>query len=195
MAERVRRIVVGISGSSGPIYGIRVLEELRAHGDIETHLVLTGAARQTIALETGRTPDSVIELAHVVHANDNLAASISSGSFPTDGMIVAPCSMHTLGEIAHSLAGNLLTRAADVHLKERRRLILMVRETPLHTGHLRNMALASEAGAIILPPIPAFYHKPETVDDIINQSVGKALDLLSIPHNLFRRWKTPQVHP
>jgi polyprenyl P-hydroxybenzoate/phenylacrylic acid decarboxylase-like protein len=133
----------------------------------------------------------VLDLADVVHENVDLSASISSGSFLTDGMIVAPCSMHTLGEISHSMAGNLLTRAADVHLKERRRLILMVRETPLHLGHLRNMVAAAEAGAIILPPIPAFYHHPQTIDDIINHSVGKALDLLSVHHRLFRRWESP----
>lgn len=191
MTGRRRRIVIGITGSSGPIYGIRALQILREQADIEVHLVMTEAARQTIPLETDWAPEKVLELADVVHENVDLAASISSGSFLTDGMIVAPCSMHTLGEIAHSMAGNLLTRAADVHLKERRRLVLMVRETPLHLGHLRNMVTAAEAGAIILPPIPAFYHHPQTIDDIINHSVGKALDLLSVHHHLFRRWKSP----
>ena len=152
MSGRSRRIVVGITGSSGPIYGIRALQILREHGDIEVHLVMTDAARKTISLETDWTLDDVRQLANVVHENPDLAASISSGSFPTDGMIIAPCSMHTLGEIAHSIAGNLLTRAADVHLKERRRLVLMVRETPLHLGHLRNLVAAAEAGAIVLPP-------------------------------------------
>ncbi len=188
MSEAPKRIVVGISGSSGPIYGIRTLEILRALGNIETHLVLSVAARETIRLETGRSPEEVLKLAHAVHQPHDLAACISSGSFPTDGMIVAPCSMHSLGEIAHSMSGNLLTRAADVHLKERRRLVLMVRETPLHPGHLRNMLLAAEAGAIILPPVPAFYHQPASIDDIINHSVGKALDLLGVPHQLFKRW-------
>ncbi|MBZ5499471.1 MAG: UbiX family flavin prenyltransferase [Acidobacteriia bacterium] len=192
MSGQTRRIVVGISGSSGPIYGIRTLEALRAAGNIEIHLILTEAASQTILLETGWSPEQVLKLGDVVHQNHDLAAGISSGSFTTDGMIIAPCSMRSLAEIAHSVAGNLLTRAADVHLKERRRLILLVRETPLHLGHLRNMVLATEAGAIILPPIPAFYHHPQTIDDIINHSVGKALDLLSIPHGLFKRWKSSQ---
>lgn len=191
MTGHRRRIVIGITGSSGPIYGIRALQILREQADIEVHLVMTEAARQTISLETNWALEKVLELADVVHENVDLAASISSGSFLTDGMIVAPCSVHTLGEIAHSMAGNLLTRAADVHLKERRRLVLMVRETPLHLGHLRNMVAAAEAGAIILPPIPAFYHHPQTIDDIINHSVGKALDLLSVHHRLFKRWKSP----
>ncbi len=191
MSAFTRRIVIGISGSSGPIYGIRLLEALRATGDTEIHLVLTETACQTIRLETEWSPEQVLKLGHVHHDNRDLAAGIASGSFPTDGMVIAPCSMHTLSEVAHSLTSNLLTRAADVHLKERRRLVLMVRETPLHIGHLRNMVLASEAGAVILPPIPAFYHSPKTIDDIVNQSVGKALDLLSIPHQLFKRWKSP----
>ena len=191
MAPSRRKIVVGISGSSGPIYGIRTLEALRATGDTEIHLVLTEAARHTISLETEWQYEGVLKLGHLVYEVRDLTAGISSGSFPTDGMIIAPCSMHTLGEIAHSISGNLLTRAADVHLKERRKLILMVRETPLHLGHLRNMVLAAEAGAIILPPIPGFYHGPQTIDDIVNHSVGKALDLLAIPHELFKRWKSP----
>jgi len=191
MAAFVRRIVVGISGSSGPVYGIRLLEALRAGGSTEIHLVVTEAARRTIALETDRTLDMVSSLGHVVYDNGDLAASISSGSFLTDGMIIAPCSMRSLGEIAHSIPGSLMTRAADVHLKERRRLVLMVRETPLHAGHLRNMLLAAEAGAILLPPIPAFYHRPETIGDIIDHSVGKALDMLSVPHQLFERWRSP----
>ncbi len=180
-----------MSGSSGPIYGIRTLEALRALGDVEIHLVVTEAAHRTIQLETEWSPEAVLKLGHVVHQNRDLAACISSGSFATDGMIIAPCSMHTLGEIAHSISSSLLTRAADVHLKERRRLVLLVRETPLHTGHLRNMLLAAEAGAVLLPPIPAFYHRPATIDDVINHSVGKALDLLSLPHRLFARWEGP----
>lgn len=191
MAVIVRRIVVGISGSSSPIYGIRMLEVLRGLGDVEVHLVLTDAAERTIAIETDSTPEKVRSLAHVVYANDDMAASISSGSFHTDGMVVAPCSMRSLAEIAHSATTQLLTRAADVHLKERRKLILLVRETPLHLGHIRNMAQAAEIGAVILPPVPAFYHRPKSIDDIINHSVGKTLDLLSIPHQLFRRWQSP----
>jgi len=188
MADYARRIVVGISGSSSPIYGIRLLQVLRDLGDGEIHLILSEAARQTIRLETDWSIEDVLRLAHVVHDNRNLASSLSSGSFPTQGMIIAPCSMHTLSEIAHAVSSNLLTRAADVHLKERRKLILMARETPLHLGHLRNMVAAAEAGAIILPPIPAFYHRPQSVGDLIDHSVGKALDLLGIPHQLFSRW-------
>lgn len=188
MADYARRIVVGISGSSSPIYGIRLLQVLRDLGDGEIHLILSEAARQTIRLETDWSIEDVLRLAHVVHDNRNLASSLSSGSFPTQGMIIAPCSMHTLSEIAHAVSSNLLTRAADVHLKERRKLILMARETPLHLGHLRNMVAAAEAGAIILPPIPAFYHRPQSIGDLIDHSVGKALDLLGIPHQLFSRW-------
>ena len=191
MSEFKRRIVVGISGASGPIYGIRTLQALRATDDTEIHLILTEAARRIILLETDWPPDEVCKLSHVHYGNSDLAAPLSSGSFPTDGMIVAPCSMHTLSEIAHATGGNLLVRAADVHLKERRRLILLARETPLHLGHLRNMVLATEAGAVILPPVPAFYQRPETINDIVDHSVGKALDLLSIPHNLFARWRGP----
>ncbi len=191
MSGFARKIVVGISGSSSPIYGIRTLETLRTLGDTEIHLVITAAAERTIALETDWKVEQVQKLAHVLYRNGDMAASISSGSFQTDGMIVAPCSMHSLAEIAHSSSSQLLTRAADVQLKERRRLILMVRETPLHLGHLRNMVQAAEIGAIILPPVPAFYHRPKSIDDLINQSIGKALDLLSIPHQLFRRWQSP----
>ena len=195
MSLSTRKIVVGISGSSGAIYGIRALLALRAVGNIEIHLIVTDPAQQTIQLETNWTVEAVLKLGHVVHSNHDLTACISSGSFFTDGMLIAPCSMHTLGEITHSIAGCLLARAADVHLKERRKLILMVRETPLHLGHLRNMVQASEAGAVILPPMPAFYGKPQTIEDIVDHSVGKALDLLSIPHQLFARWKSPPATP
>ncbi|MEX2535232.1 MAG: UbiX family flavin prenyltransferase [Trueperaceae bacterium] len=182
-----KRIVVGISGASGAIYGIRALEVLRDLG-VETHLVLSAGARATIAYETRYRVDEVKELASVVHGEQNMGASISSGSFHTDGMLVAPCSMKTLSGIANSYADNLLIRAADVVLKERRTLVLMVRETPLHAGHLRLMSEASANGAVILPPMPAFYHQPQTVDDIINQGVGKALDQFGIDAGLFRRW-------
>jgi 4-hydroxy-3-polyprenylbenzoate decarboxylase len=191
MSGFTRRIVVGISGSSGPIYGIRTLEVLRKLGGTEIHLVLSDTAERTIGLETEWRIKDVRKLAHVVYQNHDMASSISSGSFQTDGMIVAPCSMRSLAEIAHSVTSQLLTRAADIHLKERRRLVLMVRETPLHLGHLRNMVKATEIGAIILPPVPAFYHRPKSIDDIIDHSVGKALDLLSVPHQLFRRWQSP----
>ncbi len=191
MTEPARRIVVGISGSSGAVYGIRALEALKRWSGMEIHLVITDAARRTIALETDRTVEGVEALADVVHGNGDLAAAVSSGSFRTAGMLVAPCSVHSLAEIAHSSTSTLLTRAADVHLKERRPLVLMVRETPLHLGHLRNLVRAAEIGALICPPLPAFYHRPETIDDIVSQSVGKALDLLSVPHKLFKRWESP----
>jgi flavin prenyltransferase len=185
------RIVVGLAGSSSPIYGIRTLEALKQAG-VETHLVVSDGARQTIPLETRTTVEQVQSLASVVYDNHNLAASISSGSFPTDGMIVAPCSMKTLAAIAYSFSQDLLVRAADVTLKERRKLVLVPRETPLHLGHLRNMVRATELGAVILPPMPAFYHAPKTVDDLINQTVGKVLDQFHIEHNLFRRWGAPE---
>jgi polyprenyl P-hydroxybenzoate/phenylacrylic acid decarboxylase-like protein len=191
MSGFVRRIVVGISGSSGSIYGIRTLETLRAEGGTEIHLVVTAAARKVIGLETGRRPEDIFSLAHAAYDESDLAACISSGSFHTDGMIIAPCSMRSLAEIAHGISATLLTRAADVHLKERRRLVLMVRETPLNLIHLGNMASVTKAGAVILPPIPAFYHHPQTIDEIINHSVGKALDVMSIPHQLFRPWEGP----
>lgn len=178
---------MGLAGSSSPIYGIRTLEVLKEAG-VETHLVVSDGARKTIAIEAGRTVQDIEALATVVYDNHDLAASISSGSFATDGMIVAPCSMKTLAAIAYSFSDDLLVRAADVTLKERRKLVLVPRETPLHLGHLRNMVRATELGAVILPPAPAFYHAPKTVDDIINQTVGKILDQFHIEHSLFRRW-------
>lgn len=183
--------VVGITGASGTIYGVRALEALRGVRDAQVHLVLTTAARRTMELETSYTPSDVERLAHVVHAPDDLAAPISSGSFKTDGMLVAPCSIKTASEIAYSLNDTLLVRAADVMMKERRRLVLMVRETPLHLGHLRTLERLAEIGAIIVPPIPGFYSKPKTVDDIVNHSVGKALDALGVPNDLFKRWSGP----
>lgn len=182
------RIVVGLAGSSSPIYGIRTLEVLKEAG-VETHLVVSDGARRTIPLEARRKVEEIEALAAVVYDNHDLAAAISSGSFLTDGMIVAPCSMKTLAAIAHSFSDDLLVRAADVTLKERRKLVLVPRETPLHLGHLRNMVRATEIGAVILPPMPAFYHDPKTVQDIIDQTVGKILDQFRIEHHLFRRWK------
>ncbi len=185
----MKRLIVGISGASGAIYGIRTLEVLKANAEIETHLVITASARRTIMEETGHKIAEVEALAQVVHDQRDIGASIASGSFRTAGMLVAPCSVKTLSGIAHSYNDNLLTRAADVCLKERRTLVLLVRETPLHLGHLELMAQAARYGAIVLPPVPAFYHDPKTIDDIVNQSVGKALDQFGIPHQLFRRWK------
>lgn len=184
----LRRIIIGISGASGVIYGIRLLQVLKEIEGIETHLVLTHGARITMNLEGTLPPEEVEQLADRVHAPENLAASLSSGSFKTDGMIVAPCSMKSLSMIALSLNDNLLVRAADVVLKERRKLVLIPRETPLHLGHLRAMTAITEMGGIILPPVPSFYHGPRTIADIIDQTVGKALDQFGIPHNLFNRW-------
>ena len=185
------RIVVGLAGSSAPIYGIRTLQALKEVG-VETHLVVSDGAKRTIPLETHWTVEKIESLATVVYPNHELAASISSGSFQTDGMIIAPCSMKTLAGIAYSYSQDLLVRAADVTLKERRKLVLVPRETPLHLGHLRNMVLATEMGAVILPPVPAFYHQPKTVEDLIDQTVGKILDQFHIEHTLFRRWRTPE---
>ncbi|CAG4882301.1 3-octaprenyl-4-hydroxybenzoate carboxy-lyase [Georgfuchsia toluolica] len=185
----MRRLIIGISGASGAIYGIRVLDALRAVPEIETHLVLSPSAKRTIEDETNWTLEQVQALADVVHPHQDIGAAISSGSFRTAGMLVAPCSIKTLSGIASSYNDNLLTRAADVCLKERRRLVLLVRETPLHLGHLEMLAQVTRYGAVILPPVPAFYNRPQTLDDIVNQTVGKALDQFEIEHNLFKRWK------
>ncbi len=181
------RIVVGISGASGAIYGVRTLEALARLG-VETHLVMSDTAGETIAYETSYTVEQVIALAHRVYPVSDVAAAISSGSYKTDGMIIAPCSIKTLAGIANSYNDNLLTRAADVTLKERRKLVLMVRETPLHLGHLRHMVAVTEMGAVVLPPMPAFYHLPKTVDEIVDQSIGKALDQFGLDASLFKRW-------
>ncbi|GAB4177761.1 MAG: UbiX family flavin prenyltransferase [Rhodocyclaceae bacterium] len=181
------RLVVGISGASGAIYGIRVLEVLRGCG-VETHLVISEAAKRTIACETDYSLDRIESLASFCHDNRNLGASIASGSFRHDGMIVAPCSMKTLSAIALSFASNLLQRAADVTLKERRTLVLMPRETPLHLGHLRLMTQVTEIGAVLVPPMPAFYHRPKTIEEVIDQSVNRALDAFGLDIDLFPRW-------
>jgi flavin prenyltransferase len=183
----IKRLIVGISGASGTIYGVRLLEVLRDL-PVETHLVMSDAARRIAELETGFTPEQIEALADIVHDNDDIAAPIASGSFPTMGMIVAPCSIKSLSAIAHSYNDTLLARAADVVLKERRKLVLVVRETPLHLGHLRLMAEVTEYGAVILPPMPAFYHGPKTIADLVDQTVGKVLDQFGLEHGLFRRW-------
>ncbi|MFP1732140.1 UbiX family flavin prenyltransferase [Lonsdalea quercina] len=182
-----RRIIVGISGASGFQYGVKALELLQGQ-DLEVHLVVSAGAEKTCALETDFRMEEVVALADVVHECKNLGASIASGSFKTLGMLVAPCSMRSLAAIAHSLTDNLLTRAADVVLKERRRLVLMARETPLNLGHLRNMQQVTEMGGIIFPPVPALYQRPKTPDDIITHSVGRALDLLGIEVKTLPRW-------
>lgn len=187
------RLIVGISGASGSIYGIRLLEMLQEVPEVETHLVMSSAARQTITLETDYRVKDVESLADEVYRFNDIAASISSGSFRTAGMVVIPCSMKTLSGIALSFSDNLLLRAADVTLKDRRRLVLVTRETPLHLGHLRLMVQVTEMGAIVLPPVPAFYHRPKTLDDIINQTVNRTLDMFDIelPQDLFQRWVSP----
>lgn len=193
----MRRLIVGITGASGVVYGIRLLEVLRDVADIETHLVLTNAARQTIALETDRSVTEVEALADHRYRPGDIAAALSSGSFKTAGMVVIPCSIKTLSGIAHSYADSLVVRAADVVLKERRRLVLVVRETPLHLGHLRLMEQVTEMGAVVMPPVPAFYHRPRTIEEIVDQTVNRVLDLLDIElvRELFARWQGPGSRP
>jgi 4-hydroxy-3-polyprenylbenzoate decarboxylase len=183
----VQRLIVGITGASGAIYGLKVLKALREI-EIETHLVISRSGRITAAHELEMSVSELVKLADVVYGVDDIGAAISSGSFRTMGMIIAPCSVRTLGEIASGVTSSLLTRAADVVLKERRKLVLLVRETPFHLGHLRAMTQVTEMGAIVMPPLPAFYAKPKTLEDIVNHSVGRALDLLGIENHLVRRW-------
>ena len=187
----MKRLIVGLSGASGAIYGVRLLQVLRNVADVETHLVMSQAARQTLSLETDLTLRDVQALADVVHDARDIAASISSGSFKTAGMVILPCSIKTLSGIVNSYTDTLVTRAADVVLKERRPLVLCVRETPLHLGHLRLMTQAAELGAVIMPPVPAFYHRPQTLDDVINQTVNRVLDQfdINLPDDLFTRWQ------
>jgi 4-hydroxy-3-polyprenylbenzoate decarboxylase len=185
--SQTKRVIVGISGASGAVYGVRLLEILKSL-KIETHLVMTKAAELTLGHETGLTVRDVEALAHTRYRLEDIGASISSGSFGTLGMIVAPCSIRSMSEIATGVTSNLLTRAADVVLKERRRLVLMVRETPLHTGHLRTMTHLSEIGAIVAPPMPAFYAEPKSLDDMVTQSVARVLDLFDIDARETRRW-------
>ncbi|MBX8460570.1 UbiX family flavin prenyltransferase [Enterobacter sp. RIT637] len=187
----MKRLIIGISGASGAIYGVRLLQVLRDVAEVETHLVMSQAARQTLSLETDLSLRDVQALADVVHDARDIAASISSGSFKTAGMVILPCSIKTLSGIVNSYTDTLVTRAADVVLKERRPLVLCVRETPLHLGHLRLMTQAAELGAVIMPPVPAFYHRPQTLDDIINQTVNRVLDQFDIelPEDLFTRWQ------
>jgi flavin prenyltransferase len=186
-APAQRRLIVGISGASGVIYGVRVLQLLRNAG-VETHLVMSKTAEITFAYETALKIADVKAAAHVVHDIDDMAASIASGSYRTAGMIVAPCSIRSMSEIATGVTTTLLTRAADVTLKERRRLVLMVRETPLHGGHLRTMAALSDIGAIIAPPVPAFYAKPESIEEMVDHTVGRMLELFEIDVGSVRRW-------
>lgn len=186
---RPRRIVVAVSGASGAIYGVRLLEMLHDLPYVETHGIITSGAQATLAYETTHEVGEVAEMVDVVHREDDLAASISSGSFPTDGMIVAPCSVKTLSGIANCYDDNLVVRAADVTLKERRKLVLLVRETPLHMSHLRLMTEVTSSGGTVVPPVPAFYHHPRTVDDIVNQTAGRVLDLFGLDSEAVQRWE------
>lgn len=188
-----RRLVVGMSGSSAPQLGVTLLRALRDIEAIEALLILSGGARKTIEIEMQVDPSEVEALADVVYREDDLAAGPSSGSFLTMGMVVVPCSMKTLAAIATGMSTNLLTRSADVCLKERRRLVLVPRETPLNLVHIRNMEAVTLAGAIVLPPVPGFYHEPKTIDDLLRQTAGKILDQFGIDHALFRRWGTPET--
>jgi len=182
-----KRIVIGISGASGVTYGVRMLDVLRKT-DFETHLIISNAGRLNIEIETSYTPAEVEAMADFVYDQNDMAASLASGSFLTEGMVVVPCTIKSLSGIANSYNENLLVRTADVTLKEKRKLVLVVRETPLHVGHLRLMTLAAEMGAHILPPVPSFYHQPETIEDIIDQTIGKVFDYMGIEHDLFKRW-------
>jgi 4-hydroxy-3-polyprenylbenzoate decarboxylase len=190
VAQDTKRLIVGISGASGIVYGIRMLEVLRTSG-FETHLVMSKSAEVTLAYESKLKVADVKKLADVVYRNADIGAAVSSGSFKTAGMVIAPCSIRSASEIATGVTSTLLTRAADVVLKERRRLVLMVRESPLHTGHLRTLTHLSEIGAVIAPPVPGFYTDPKSVDDIVNHSVGRVLDMFEVDSGLVKRWGEP----
>ncbi len=191
-----RRFIVGITGASGAVYSIALLSALRATDMVEIHLVMSEAGKDLLRIELGTgSVRKAQELADEIYDNNDLSAPISSGSFITEGMVIAPCSAKTLSAIAHAYGDTLLHRAADVVLKERRKLLLLFRETPLHLIHIENMALVTRMGAIVLPPIPAFYHKPASIEDLVNHSIGKVLDLLSLEHSLFRRWGSDRRKP
>lgn len=185
------RIVVGVSGASGAIYGLRLLEKLRRNPQAEIHLILTRLGARTALIETGKKIEDFRALAHFTYSLDDLSCRLASGSYPVHGMVIAPCSIHSMSAIARGITSNLLLRAADVTLKERRKLILVVRETPLHVGHLRTMVELAEMGAIIAPPIPGFYHRPQTVLDLVDHSVDRVLDLLGLPAPDAKRWEGP----
>lgn len=189
-----KRLIVGISGASGAIYGVRLLEVLRDSG-IQTHLVMSRASQVTLATETSLKVSQVEQLATVVHSNQDIGAACSSGSFETLGMVIAPCSIKTMSEIATGVTAHLLSRAADVTLKERRRLVLLLRETPLHLGHIRTMAAVTEAGAIVYPPVPAFYARPTSLEDMVDHTIGRVLDLFEISNGLVRRWTGEKSRP
>lgn len=184
----MKRLIIGMSGASGVIYGIRLLEVLQQEADVETHLIMSEAAKMNIAVETDRSANDVKDMADVVYSNKDIAATIASGSFKTDGMIIAPCAIKTLSAVANSYADSLIVRAADVVLKEKRRLVLVPRETPLHTGHCELLYKASQIGAVIAPPMPAHYIKPQSVDDLVDHHVGRLLDLFDLDPGLVKRW-------
>ncbi|MGZ8287861.1 MAG: UbiX family flavin prenyltransferase [Telluria sp.] len=195
MADRPRRLVIAITGATGAVYGVRLLQQLAATPGVETHLVVSDAASLTLHQEAGMQRRDVEALAHVVHKNRDIGASIASGSFQYDGMVVAPCSMKTLAAVAHGLSDNLIARAADVVLKERRRLVLMVRETPFNLAHLRNMTAVTEMGGIIFPPLPSFYNKPASIEEMVDHTVGRVIDLFGIEHGLAPRWGGMKAAP
>lgn len=182
------KVIVGISGASGAVYGLRLLERLRNQPGTEIHLILTRSGEKTLFLETGKTAADVRQFADFWYPEEDIGCRLASGSYQTDAMVIAPCSIHTMSAIAHGISGNLMVRAADVILKERRKLVLMVRESPLHFGHLKSMTLLAEMGAIIAPPIPGFYHNPQTVMDLVDHSVDRVLDLIGLPDADVRRW-------
>lgn len=182
------KIVIGISGASGSVYGIRLLERLRRTPDVETHLILTRGGEKTAYLETGLLAADVKKLAHYSYPLEDIGSRLASGSYQTDAMVIAPCSIHSMSAIAAGISSNLLIRAADVMLKERRRLILMVRETPFHLGHLRTMVSLAEMGAVLMPPVPAFYHKPKSVEDVVDHTLDRVVDLLGIKNPVAFRW-------
>ena len=182
------RIIIGITGASGSVYGWRLLEKLRSIPEMEIHLVISRSGERTAFLETGRTAADFKTLSHASYPVEDIGSRLASGSFPTDGMVIAPCSIHTMSAIAAGISSNLMVRAADVTLKERRRLILMVRESPLHLGHLRSMTALAEMGAILAPPVPGFYHHPQTVEEIVDHSVDRVMDLMGVPSPDARRW-------
>jgi 4-hydroxy-3-polyprenylbenzoate decarboxylase len=183
------RVVVGISGASGAIYGLRLLERLRGRPSVEIHLILSRAGEKTLFLETGKTAADVRKMSDYSYPQEDIGCRLASGSYPTDAMVIAPCSIHTMSAIAQGISSNLMVRAADVALKEKRKLILLVRESPFHLGHLKNMTTLAEIGAIIAPPIPGFYNNPKTVEDIVDQSLDRVLDLIGLPDPSIRRWE------
>jgi flavin prenyltransferase len=186
------RLILGMAGASGAIYGVRLLERLGNIPEVETHLILTRSGEKTLFLELGKTVQDIRKLAHFSYALEDIACRLASGSYPIDAMVIAPCSIHTMSAIATGITSNLMIRAADVTLKERRKLVLLVRETPLHLGHLRNMTALAEMGAIIAPPVPAFYHNPQTVSELVDYTVDRVLDLLGVPDSGVRRWEGPK---